>query len=416
MEIWTAIIIIFLCVLGESFFSGSEIAIVSIDRALLQHKIRQGSRAARIVWHYLKKPEMLLGTTLVGTNLCSVTSTTLSAYIFYSLMGESGIPISIALISFVNWIFAEIVPKSVYQQEADSITLKVIYILRFFSIIFYPLLAVFMNVSYGINRLLKGKKTDLRQMSFISREELKIIMNMKGEAYTDIKPDERKMINRLLSFKEKEVREVMVPLIDVALISENATVKEAVERFVSTKHRRLPVFRDRVYNIVGMLNSFDILGEDKDKKVSEYVRPAYYIPPSAKAADVLQDLQSSGNSMAIVVDEYGAAEGIVTIEDILEEIVGEIEDEYDAVIPRYVRNPDGSITVKGKMPLVEFNELTGADIPRGDYETVSGFIVEQLKRIPVPGERVNFGDYEFTVQKATKRAILEVKVKKLGQK
>ncbi|MBO8130439.1 MAG: HlyC/CorC family transporter [Candidatus Marinimicrobia bacterium] len=415
MTVWLGIIVILLCVICEGFFSGSEIAIVSIDRVLLQHKIKQGGRRAKIVYYYLKKPEILLGTTLVGTNLCTITSTTISAYIFFNYFGESGIPISIAIISFINWIFGEIVPKSIFQQEADTVTIKTIYVLRFFSILFYPIVKTFTAISAGINRIMSGKNYD-KNVGFFSREELKIIMNLKGPAYTDIKPDERKMINRLLSFKEKEARDIMIPLIDVAIISEEATIDEAKVKFIETKHRRLPVYKERVYNIIGILNSFDILGEDKNKKINQFIRPAYYVPLTAKVTDILKYMQTTGNSMAIVVDEYGLAKGILTIEDILEEVVGDIEDEYDVVIPSYTKNPDGSITVKGKYPVAELKEKFEIDLPKGDYETISGFIIDKLKRIPFPGEKVIHNNYEFTIQRATKRAILEVKIKELDQK
>jgi len=405
------ILIVLICVLGEAFFSGSEIAIISVDKLRLRHSAKAGHRPSRLALEMLKKPEWILGTTLLGTNIFTITSTTLISSQLYILLGPIGIPIAIAIMAFTNWIFAEIVPKSVFQQLTNSLTPRIAYILRGFSLLFFPLIWLFSKTAGLLASLFGGAKADLK-VPFISKEELKLLMRMTTDK-GDVKPSERKMINRLLTFTETEAQDIMLPLIDVAALSDKTFVKEAIQQFVQTKHRRLPIYSDRIDKIIGILNSFDILDENKNKKIKPFIRAAFYIPPTMSVSVLLEQLQSTGNNMAIVVDEFGGADGIITIEDILEEVVGEIEDEYDKVKPLYQIQKEGSIIINGRMEVDDINERFELDIPEGDYESIGGFIINTLKKIPRPGESIKLPKVILTVQKATSRVVTEVKIQKV---
>lgn len=409
-----AIIVIVLCVIGEAFFSGAEIALVSVDRFRIRHSAKTGHKASKQVLEMLKRPEWILGTTLFGTNLCTVTSTTLAASQFYLWLGAIGVPVAIVVMTLVNLIFSEIVPKSIFQQLSDQITPRIIFILRFFRVILFPLVWLFSNTAALLAAFIGGVKLK-EDHSFVSREELKLLMKMKHDK-GDVKPAERRMINRLLHFTEIDVGDIMVPLIDVAALSAKATIGEALERFVQTKHRRLPIYRDRIDKITGILNSFDILGEDPSKSIKSFIRSAYFIPPTMGAAELLEGLQNNRKSMAIVVDEFGGAEGIVTVEDILEEVVGEIEDEYDEIENLYKMQKDGSIIVNGRMAVDDLNDRYDLKIPEGDYETINGFIINRMKRIPKVGEKVQTPGAVLTVSKATNRIISEVMVRRAAPK
>ncbi len=411
MSTITTILIILICVLGEAFFSGSEIAIISVDKLRLRHSAKAGHRPSRLVLEMLKKPEWILGTTLLGTNIFTITSTTLISSQLYILLGTVGIPIAIVIMAFTNWIFAEIVPKSVFQQLTNSLTPRIAYVLRGFSLLFFPLIWLFSKTAGLLASLFGGAKADLK-VPFISKEELKLLMRMTTDK-GDVKPSERKMINRLLTFTETEAQDIMLPLIDVAALSDKTFVKEAIQQFVQTKHRRLPIYSDRIDKIIGILNSFDILDENKNKKIKPFIRAAFYIPPTMSVSVLLEQLQSTGNNMAIVVDEFGGAEGIITIEDILEEVVGEIEDEYDKVKPLYQIQKEGSIIINGRMEVDDINERFELDIPEGDYESIGGFIINTLKKIPRPGESIKLPKVILTVQKATSRVVTEIKIQKV---
>jgi CBS domain containing-hemolysin-like protein len=410
MSIPIHIVIILVCVLSEAFFSGSEIAIVSVDRIQLRHASKKGHAPSSLTLRLLKKPERILGTTLLGTNIATITSTTVSASLFYKLLGPAGIPVSIVVMAFVNWIFCEIVPKSIFQQLTDYITPRIAYVTLFFSFLFSPFIWLFLRISKGITILFTGTSRN-KKTPFVTKEEMKHMMAFK-QSKSDVKPSERQMINRLLDFSETEVSEIMVPLIDVKAISDKATVKEAVKLYVETKHRRLPVFHKRIDRIMGILNSFDVLGEQENKKIKSFIRKAYYVPPNKRAAVLLKELQNNGINIAIVVDEFGGTEGIVTIEDILEEVVGEIQDEYDEFKPEYKIQKDGSIVVNARMSIDEINQRFKLSLPKEDYETIGGYVINKLNRIPHPSEVIETPDLTLYVQRATDRNIVSIKIKK----
>ncbi len=243
MSILTHILIILVCVLSEAFFSGSEIALVSVDKIQLRHMTKKGHKPSSLALKLLRKPEWILGTTLLGTNLATITSTTISASLFYKLFGLVGIPVSILIMAFANWIFAEIVPKSIFQQLSNQLIPKISYVIHFFSLLFFPFVWLFSKIANGLVALFTGKHR-IKKTPFVTREEMKHMIDFK-HSRSDVKPSERQMINRLLDFSETEVSEIMVPLIDVKAISSKATVKEAVSLFVESKHRRLPVYHKR---------------------------------------------------------------------------------------------------------------------------------------------------------------------------
>jgi len=270
MSIGLTLLLIVICVLVEGFFSGSEIALVSVDRIRLRHDAKSGHKDSKLVVKLLRRPERILGTTLIGTNVCTVTSTMLATALSYKYWQDAGVFVAIMCMSIVNWIFAEIVPKSIFQQYADTITLKIARPLRIISLILTPLVRLFSGLASYIATLLGGSLSS--KLPFISKEELKILMKISDRG--DVKPKERQMIGRLLSFKEKKAEDVMVPLINVTAMPEDSSVAEAVRTISLSKHRRLPIFRERVDRIIGILNSFDIIGENTRKPIRRYIRTA----------------------------------------------------------------------------------------------------------------------------------------------
>lgn len=403
------LLIIFLCIVGEAFFAGAEIGLISVDRINLRHRAKIGHKPSIRVQELLKHPEWLLGTTLIGTNLCVALNTTLTTSLFYRWFGADGIVYAIFTLSLVNWIFAEIVPKSIFQHYADSLAPRISFLLYFVSIVLYPLVWLFTKAGSILAAIAGGRFST--NLPFITREEIKLLMKVIGEK-SDIKTSERKMIDRLLSFKELTANDVMVPLIKVIAISEKATVQEARILVARWKHRRLPVYRERIDQIIGILNSFDILGEEPAVPIRNFIRPATYAPSNMKVATLLELFQKSGNNMAIIVDEYGGTDGIVTIEDILEEIVGEIGDEYDLIQPLFRIQRDNSIIVSGQTDFREINERFKLDIPEGEYETISGYLIQQMQKIPQVGECYRVKDTVFTITRATPSAVLEIKIKR----
>jgi magnesium and cobalt exporter, CNNM family len=407
----TALIIAGCCLLVEAFFSGSEMAVVAADRLKLRRMASAGSRGARILMHFLEQPQRLLATTLAGTQLAVVTSTIVVTTV---LMGHPTLAphaelLTIGILSPVLLIFGEVVPKTLFQQNADRIAPRVAWPLALASVIFAPLVFVMSRFTQAVTRLFGIAE----QRSVITREELELLLRAPT-AEGEITEGERKMITRIFDFGETTVYDVMLPLSEVFALPDDASLDEAVREVQEKRHTRIPIYKERIDQIIGVVHSFDLLkAAGKQGTVGELAKPCIYVPEGQAAVDLLVRLQRERQGMAVVVDEYGGATGIVTIEDILEEIVGEIEDEYDRAEPSPIRQEAAQTwRVLGRTPISQINQVTRAGLPEGeDYETIAGLLLDRLKRIPREGETVRMGYATVTIVGASERAIEEVRIK-----
>ncbi len=408
MDLPLSLILIFLCLLFEAFFSGSEIAIVAADKIRLRHLARKGSGTAQLISNALKRPERLLGTTLIGTNLSVVTSTTIATSLLVRKFGESGVLYTALIMTPLLLFLGEVIPKNLFQQRADSVSLKVIRPLWLFFYLFYPLIYLLSQFAGLLSRAIGGSSEGI---PFLTKEELKSVLKIRDKG-SDLKVSEKSMIHRIFSFSETTVKEVMIPLIEVVAITEEATVADAIEKIAQKGYSRLPIYRSRIDEIVGILNSFDLLGAtQREKSIQPFIREVLFVPETKAVDELLFQLQREGKSMAIVVDEYGGAVGIVTIEDILEEIVGEIEDEYDDEEWLYRELGEGRYLFKTRMEIDQINEKLPFRLPEGDYETLAGFIITRLGRIPREGEVIKYKNLTLTIKKAADRSVLEVEIR-----
>jgi putative hemolysin len=409
MDILITVLIMIICLCAEAFFSGSEIGVVSADRAVLRHKAAQGSKGAAIALAMLEKPEWLLSTTLVGTNISVVTNTTMATALTIQLFGEQYSWVAIVTVAPMIWVFGEIVPKSIFQQHANTVTPHIIFPLRLASYLFYPILIVF---SFGTKILvhLVGGKSD--QNPFTLREEISTMVDM-ASAEGDILPGEQAMIRRIFNFSETTVGDIMVPLIDVAAIERTSTCAQARKLAVETAHKRQPVYDQRIDRVVGYLNTLELLGEPDDAPLTPFIQPVLYVPSSLSIDTLLKDLRRSGGSIAIVVDEFGGSEGLTTLEDIIEEVVGELEDEFDtsgSSEPLARKVGERSYIVNGRMEILSLREDIGIDLPDGQYETIAGFLMERTNTIPNTGTVILFDPYKLTIEHATEQVIREVRI------
>jgi len=410
MDIALTIAIMLLCLVAEGFFSGSEIGVVSSDRMKLRHDAAKGSKGARLALKMLEKPEWLLSTTLVGTNIAVVTNTTMATGLMMYLFGDSYSWLAVVLVAPLIWVFGEIVPKSVFQQRADVVTPKAIFALRFFSYLFYPILAVFSLLVKLLSKLLGADHKD--QNPFTLREEIRSMVQMSsGEG--DIEPMEQDMIRRLFNFGETTAREVMMPLIDVAAVEANASCAEAVRVATAASHARMPVYQERVDQIIGMLDTLELLGVDRSAPIRGFVKPVSYVAPGKSISDLLLDMRKAGEQLCVVVDEFGGAEGIVSIEDILEEVVEDIRDEYDGEeqITQWIKRlGDNSYLVSARVDLDDLAESLDISLPKVRYATLAGFLLDKAKDVPKPGTTITYQNLRFTIERSTARVIEEVKI------
>jgi CBS domain containing-hemolysin-like protein len=399
------------CLVAEGFFSGSEMGVVSADRMKLRHDAAKGSLGAKLALGMLNKPEWLLSTTLVGTNISVVANTTMATALMLQLFGEYGSWLAVAMVAPLIWVFGEIVPKSVFQQRADIITPRVIFLLKFFSWVFYPILFVFSLLTRFLARVVGDQAGN--QNPFTLREEIFALMQMSTDG-GDINMKEKAMIRRLFDFEETTVAEIMMPLIDVVGIEQSVSCGEAMRLARTKAHKRLPVYSKRVDRIVGMLDALELLGVEPQEPIAAYIRPVDYVPGSKSIQTLLQDMQRERHLLSVVVDEFGGAEGIVTVEDIIEEIVEDLSDEFDVR-----EKPTGWLRKLGERDYLvsariepeALAEALNIELPEGKYATLAGFLLERVRDVPAVGTRVRYNKITFVIQRGSERTIEEVRVK-----
>jgi CBS domain containing-hemolysin-like protein len=412
------LLILFFLVL-KGFFSGSEIAMVNSDKLKLRHQAKTGDRGAGLVLKLFRTPDVILGTTLVGTNVATVTISTLGALIAIDLFGSAGDLISVLVLTPVLLIFGEVVPKSIFQQKADTISTRLIYGLRFFSYLFYPVIFVFSRVARFITRIVGGGSDP--QTMFITREELRVLLDVSESAANPSTID-RKRIRRIIRFGDTTVGEAMIPLADVVGVSEARPMKEAVRTVMKYGFNRLPVYRGNMNNIKSImtLSSWDLMDPElKNKPVSDYMSSVLFLSPKQTIDRALPQLQAREDHMAVVVDEFGSAVGILTMEDVFEEVVGEIDvgydfDEYNPRQRLYIEHEsEDSHIMSGRMPISEVNDILYVHFPVEEAHTIGGLIISRLRHIPKQGDSVEEEGYRLTVLEADERSVLKVRIERI---
>ncbi len=407
--------VILLCLGASAFFSAAEMAFIAANRIRLRHLAEQGSRVARAYLAAFQHPERLLSTAMMGVTIAHVSASAVTTAALLPWLGHEG-PLwrtaafwATVILTPTMLVFGEILPKALTQQRATAVALRTLDPLRVASWLLFPLVWAANLIVAG---LLRGLGRPRPRDPFVSRDDLRLLFQIEpAPGATDVREEERDMIEGIFDLGETAVREVMVPLVDVVAVPEEATVDEAVARIRESGHSRLPVYRQRIDHVVGVVTALDILHRGaREGTVQALMRPAYYVPSTKRIDDLLREMQRQRIQLAVVVDEYGGSEGIVTVEDIVEEIVGEIRDEHEPTPAGLTPLPDGSYLVAARLGIDELNETLGWDLPKKDYETVAGLILSRLGRIPRPGEQVTVGPYELSVVDADERRILKVKV------
>ena len=411
---WTilASLVILCCVLLEGFFSGSEIAVISVDKIKLRHFVKLGSKGAQLAQKMLQQPERFLGTTLVGTNLCVVLSSVLLTTIlreYPRFQDDPEFYVAVILTPLVL-VFGEIVPKSLYQQYADAFVPIIAHPLHIAFRLFYPMVLVVSTATNALFRLLGVSKKERKQT--LTRAELKFLIG------TDTRnlladQDRKQMMQRVFDLGDTTVADIMVPLVEVEVLAKGTPIPAAIEKFRACGYSRLPIYEDRVDNLIGVIHAFDLLrATPQDQTIDRFLRKAYYVPNTMRVDDFVQHVQRYHTQIAVVVDEYGGALGIVTLEDSLEEIVGDIDDEFDddAREKMYERLPDGAFRIHARMEIDEINVIFDFNLPEGTFDTLGGFLLSEFQRIPTVGETCAYEGLQFTIEDANERSILWVHV------
>ena len=421
MDLILIILAMLLLLITQGFFSGSEIALVHADKLKLHHRAAAGHRGAALVLKMFKKPEVLLGTTLVGTNISIVTLTTLGTLLMIHFLGERGDLYAFLIFTPVFLILGEVVPKSVYQQEADKLAPIIIYPLRAFSLMFYPIVFVFSKLA-RLGARLAGVESPRRDV-FMTREQIRTLVEMSEQA-ANIDVFDRDRIMRVVRYADTTVGEAMIPINEMTMISRDENTRHGIQLAMKRGHFRIPVHTGMPSQIEGILALalWDLMDPQlSDRPLSELVTPAHYVTPRQLLDEVLPILQQREDHMAVVVDEFGAAIGMITLEDVLAEIVGEAVDvgyTFEAHLPhrkyRLQKLSDDVYVMDGRVPITEVNEALGVNITAADSYTVGGMVIAHLRHLPAAGEIVVQSGCRFSVEEATERGILKLRAEKIG--
>jgi putative hemolysin len=395
-----------LCILGSGFGSGSETALVSASRTRLQHMANEGLRKARLALEILNQRERILTATLVVTNVFNIAAGAIATVSFQRWVGSLGAIAATVVITCVLLVVSEIVPKAYFRHHADGMLVKAAALWRVLSWILAPVtfpVQVLTNLAF---RLFRSRTKSL----YTTREEIKLILEESVEN-GGLGRHEQEMLESALDYATTIVREVMVPISEVALLPETARGQELIVLARERGHTRIPVYRERVDQIVGLVNVFDVLYDRQRKTfIRPYMRPARLVPDTKRIDELFLEMQRARESLAVVVNEFGACIGIVALEDIIEEIFGELSDEHEDATPEIQKKGPGHFQVSARTDIDDLNDETGLAIHKVGFETVGGYVLYRLGRIPRKGETFTDGDLTVNVIDADRYAVKMVEL------
>ncbi len=409
------IAILFFLIL-EAFFSGSELALFSVNRSKLKYMASNGDKKAEKIYKALEKRfDDYVATTLIGTTLSIVTITALFVNFLISI--ENFVPflhskeeLFAESIIVITLLFGEILPKSVFQHYADKLIYFIVPVLEFFRKLLYPFLIIAKIITKIVLFIFR---LEPKKDKILSREELLDALILESEGIEEL---EKRIVANVLIFEERRLGEIVVPLSDVIAVSDNNKIRDILHLFKDTGFSRIPVYRKRIDQIVGIIRAYDLVEADLEDDVKKFLKPIRYLPEFTSLPNVLKGFKQFKDHMAVVVDERGATMGIITIEDVLEEIVGDIRDEFSKKEKKMIkRQTTKELIVDGRIEIKEIETIIGEKLPDGPYETVGGMIIYILGRKPKPHEILILENVKFTVLKTNIRRVQEVKIEKINQ-
>ena len=396
----------------SGFFSMSETALMSLSKIRIRHMVEEGVKGAKLVEKLIEDPNKLLGAILIGNNIVNIGASSIATSLAVKLSGgsDSAVIVVTAIMTVLILIFGEITPKSIAKQKSEQVSLKVSKPIKLCVFIFKPFVAVFTIISSVFIRLFGGdpKATE----PFITEEELKTMVGVSEEEGV-LEDVEKEMIFNVFDFADLQVKDVMVQRVDVTAVEVNDSYEDLLKIIKEDQYSRIPVYDDTIDDIVGILNVKDLIIEgDKggDFKVTEYMREPLYTFEFKKITELFNEMKKTRNHMAVVLDEYGGTVGIVTIEDLVEEIVGDIQDEYDKERDMIEVIKEDEYVVEGSARLDDVSDLIGVNMESEEFDSVGGLIIGALGRIPENNEEVVIDRIKFVVEEVEKNRIMKVRI------
>ena len=406
----TQVAIFIVCLLLSAFFSASETALLSVSKIRIRTLAEEGNKKAKNVEKLLENTDALLSTILVGNNLVNILATSLTTSLAISMFGSSGVGIATAIVTVLILIFGEITPKSLSAKYSDTLALSVAQVLSFLVVLFKPIVVVLNFITGLIIRLFGGK---LEVSPAITEEEIKTVVTVGHEAGV-LETEEKEMIHNVFAFSDTEIREIMTPRINVVSVGDDVTYEELMETYKKEQFSRLLVHSQSYDEVIGVLNMKDLLFKNIEPStfnVTDYMRDAYIVYEFNHVSDVFASMRNARVSMAVVLDEYGVMSGLVTFEDIIEEIVGNIDDEYDKEEEELIKQiGERSYLVDGTMSFNEINDEIGTHFESEEFESIGGMVLGACNGVPALHHKLILDEVEIEVEKIHKNRIALLKL------
>ena len=402
MNINSLFVILFFLSLGcAAFFCSAETAFIGMQKLRLQHLIQSGHPAAKRVAKIVEQPEKFLATVLLGINFFETAVATLGTIIAVSLIRNENWAVAIAtiVITIVTLVFAELIPKSLAVRYGERLALRYVRPLEIISTILYPLVYILNHIGITFTKLVGEGEIP---KPTISEEEFRTAISI-GEAEGVMEGNEAEMLHKVFEFTDRPVSKIMVPRTEIAWVEQGTKLSDFLNLYTQGRYSRFPVYKDNTDNVVGMLHAKDVLlkltdeSDSRDNVIDDLMRPAYFVPEGKRLGELLAEMRDGGHNAAVVVDEFGGIAGMVTLGQLTEEIVGDIHDELTGKEKDFIVTGDSTFQLDGGFRIEEANEELGLNLPGGDYETVAGFILNQLGRIPKQGEHFKYQNLKFVI-------------------
>lgn len=429
---FTELLLLIILIALNAFFAATEIAFISLNDTKIEMEAKEGNKKAKIIKNMLTNPSKFLATIQIGITLAGFLSSAFASEAFaselapvlhnlvpaISLSSWNNIAIIIItlILSYFTLVFGELVPKRVAMKYSEKLAYASVGVIRTIAVLTAPFVKLLTFSTNLISKLLGVSETD---EDTVTEEEIRMMVDV-GEEKGTIDTEEKEMINNIFEFNDKAVSEIMIPRKDVFALDMNLSISKVIEELTEDfRYSRIPVYDETIDNIKGIVYVKDILLSTKNKnvKVKNLLKDAYFVPETKLVNELFDELRKNRKQIAIIVDEYGGTSGIVTMEDILEEIVGEIYDEYDEVEKKFEKIDENTYMISGSMPIYEVEKILDTEISEGDYDTLSGYLLEKLGRIPTEKEKptIETDEIVFKIEKVADKRIIKVKACKISK-
>ena len=413
-----SMVIIALSIVFIAILASAESSFIAVNKIRIRSLMEKGDSRAKAVQKLLDEHDKLFGAVILSGNLFTILATSIGTVLALRYFGEDGIIIATIVMTFLTVVFGELAPKTFAVSYSEKVSLVLAKPVAFYIRLISPLVWIFKVTSNLIIRMLGGKKKSVSP--FVTEEEIKTMINI-GEEEGTLEEEEKQMLHKVFEFGDKVVTEAMVPRTEIVSIPDDSTVGDALKLVLEEGYSRYPVIKENIDSVTGILYVKDIVKQMAQGKVENYtpiteiVREAYYIPENKMVTELLDEMQKNKFQIAIVMNEYGGTAGLITLEDIMEEIVGGLQDEFEAMEgEKEVEIIDERTSiVAGQTGLDEINELVGSELVSEDFHTIGGFVFGLFRRLPNVGEQVRYHNLRFLILEMEDRKISKIKITKL---